>query len=66
MKTKPAVLAALLAVAVAVSGEFAAVVRNGTRTGDGWLAHARSGAPRELISGLAKAGAGAIVRWAKS
>ena len=66
MKTKPAMLVALIAVAVAVSGEFAVAANHAARAGANWFGCVRSAAQQETVSCLVKAGAGALVRWAKS
>ena len=66
MKPKPAVFAALIVVAVIVSGEFAAVTDHAARIGESWLGDARSFAAREITSGVVRSAASAVVRWAKS
>ena len=64
MKPKPAVLAALIAIAVIVSGESAVVVnyfahRAGSRS-------TRAGVVGGMATTAAKTMAHAVVRWAKS
>jgi len=65
-KTHPAVLAALLVVAVFVSGEAAVLSRCLERAGGAWWACARSTATREFATLVVKSVTQAFVRGAKS
>ena len=66
MKTKPGVLAGLIAIAMFVSGEFAVVPQPAARAADVGFACARSTARLEIASWLVQAGTSGLSRWAKS
>jgi hypothetical protein len=61
MKPKPAVVAALMVVAVIVSGEFAAVTDHAARVGGSWLTRARSAAVREITWCLVQSAVSTLV-----
>jgi hypothetical protein len=65
-KTHPAVLAALLAVAVVVAGESAVAVRHVERAGTAWLTRAQECAARDVTLTMVRCATQAVVRWAKS
>ena len=66
MKLKPAALAALIMVAAVVSEGFDRLSQHVIRGGEAWLVSVCHTAKHEISSRLVTAGAGMLVRWAKS
>jgi len=65
-KLHPGALAALILVAVFVTGEAAVISRQAERAGSAWLAGVRATATREFAAFIVKSVTCAVARGAKS